>query len=111
MLEFIFLFILLAISVEATTELLVKSIIFAKFRERLILKGGLLKELISCGYCSSVWVAMLPALLLSGLQDWFHPLVAFPVMVLCLHRSSNFIHNFNDKWLDKFYSKKRGLKW
>lgn len=100
------LFLVLAIFfVEAGTELLVKSQIFTKLRGWLGSQGTFIKEMISCGYCTSVWVAVLPALFLSNLQSWVNPVMFFPLGLLFLHRAANFLHNINDKHFDKYYSR------
>ena len=94
-----------AIFVEGTTELLCKSKFFSWFREWLKLNSSFLGELISCGYCTSVWVANLPAFLVAGLfpLSWFHTPVIFLISLVFFHRIANYLHNFNDKFLDKYY--------
>lgn len=87
--------------VEGLTELLVKSKIFGPFREYLAKKSIFLGEMISCGHCASVWVSSLPAIVFSF---YLGPLVFVPLVVV-FHRLSNYLHNINDKFLDKYYSK------
>ncbi len=105
MLIFIFFFILMVVAVEAMTGLLVMSLFFSRFRDWFASRNTFCEELISCGYCTSVWVAFLPAIFLSCVQVWISPFIAFFIFWLALHRMSNYLHNFNDKWLDKRYSK------
>ncbi len=102
---FIFLFLLSVVAVEAMTGLLTVSLFFSGFRDWFSSRGEFFEELISCGYCTSVWVAILPAVFLSCFQVWISPLVAFLIFWLALHRMANYLHGFNDKWLDKRYSK------
>lgn len=100
---FILYLIIAVVVVEASTELLVKSAIFKPLNKFLSSKGRFLEEMLSCGYCASVWISIIPAYLLSNLQEWISALVAFPFMLLFLHRSSNYLHNINDKYFDKYY--------
>lgn len=105
----VFIYVLLAaIFVEGTTELFVKSLLFDKLREFLFKKSSFLQKLLSCGYCTSVWVAILPAIFL--IFKIIKPeIILAPVwflgLVVVLHRLSNYVHNINDKYFDKFYSK------
>lgn len=97
-------FTLAIILTELITELIVKSVIFRPVRERLKSLNGWFKELLSCGYCTSVWVAFGVAILLQlayNLTGWF--LVDLGLTAFVVHRLSNYLHNFNDKWLDKYY--------
>jgi hypothetical protein len=94
----------LCLATEAITELVIKSVIFKGFRE-LASRGGWLKELFSCGYCFSVWVALgliasVPVVILP-LSDW--AFVNVLITLLIIHRGSNIIHNIIDKWTDKYY--------
>lgn len=97
-------FILGVILTELLTELAIKSVIFKPIRERIKNLSPWFKELFSCGYCFSVWAAFGVATLL----QLSYPLTEIFVLdliltALVLHRSSNYLHNFNDKWLDKYY--------
>jgi len=90
--------------VEGTTELLCKSLIFTSFRKWASKKHPFLKDLIGCGYCTSVWVAIAPAIYLSFVV--LPGELSFPLFipaVVFYHRMSNYLHNFCDKHLDKFY--------
>ncbi len=101
---FILLLFLGVVFVEASTELLVKSVFFAPIRKYVGGKNEFLNSLITCGYCTSVWVAIIPALCLASLQSFCPPVAAFFLFWLALHRMSNYLHNINDKYFDKFYS-------
>jgi hypothetical protein len=94
--------------VEGLTELVTKSVIFEPLREKLAAKNSFLNKLLQCGYCTSVWVAIFPAvftavLLACSFSLWF-VLSAFPLVVV-YHRMSNYLHNVNDSRWDKFYRK------
>lgn len=93
---------------EALTELIVKSQIFSPARVWLSFQSSFLKELLSCGYCTSVWVA-LSFTLVSGMVLPFTGTEILNALVtaLVIHRLSNYLHNFNDCWLDKYYNLQR----
>ncbi len=103
---FIVFFLVCVIAVEALTELLVKSVIFERFQFWFASLGAFAKDLISCGYCTSVWVAILPALFLAYLQSWANGLVVFPLLWLAVHRAANYLHNISDKHFDRHYDKR-----
>ena len=89
---------------ELLTELVIKSVIFKPIRDRLGKLGNWFKELLSCGYCFSVWVAFAVVLSLQlsyNLTGVF--LLDMSLVALITHRLSNYLHNFNDKHLDKYY--------
>lgn len=100
-------FFLAVILVELFTELIVKSTIFKPIRRRIKQIGPWFKELFSCGYCMSVWVAFGVVFLLqlsysfTGIR-----LVDLGLTAFIIHRLSNYLHNFNDKWLDKYYDQR-----
>lgn len=95
---------ILALLSEVITEAVVKSELFKPVRNLISKLGAWPEKLLSCGYCFSMWAAS-GVVFLSG--------VAYPVTgmylldigmtALVVHRLSNFIHNFNDKYLDKYY--------
>lgn len=94
----------LVVLTETLTELIVKSQIFESPRNFLKRKSPWLKKMLSCGYCTSVWVALALSFL-SGVPcvftgklwlDWI-------LFSLVVHRGSNYLHNFNDKHLDKYF--------
>jgi len=99
---FLKLFILILLT-ETLVELAIKSQIFKPLRDKLSSLSPWLHELLHCGYCFSVWTSASLCLLFGGLQlsgiwwmDW-------GITALMVHRLSNYLHNFNDKWLDKYY--------
>lgn len=103
--------VLLAVAVEAVTEILVTAKITDGLRNFIFRKAmpelpddfpdykdpprgtvlwSFLHDLLSCGYCTSVWVAMPAAALAPWLFGWW--VVNFGVMVFVLHRLSNWLH-------------------
>lgn len=90
--------------VELFTELIVKSEIVKPLRQRIKGINSWFSELFSCGYCMSVWVAFGVAIA-SGLSYTFTGIlpVDLGLTAFILHRLSNYLHNFNDRWLDKYY--------
>jgi len=106
---------MLVVATEGVTELLVKSEIFQNIRS-FVIRIPIFGEAIKCGYCASVWVAAIPATLLllaeTPLDSYFDVFPNFLwwakviIILVFFHRASNYLHNFNDKWLDKYYSKK-----
>ncbi len=107
--SFLVQFLLCVVVVEALSELIVKSGILSKPREFVKQQSEFVKELISCGYCTSVWVSIIPAIYLVT-QVNINPLAAFLIIWFSLHRLANYLHNINDKHFDKFYSKDLGVK-
>jgi len=103
-----------AIFTEGLTEVLSKSLVFSGLRSRLGDKRFVGKVL-SCGYCTSVWVAILPTALYSyasyrAYSSIVVSAVTFVFFVFFIQRLSNYTHNVNDKFLDKFYSKGKEVK-
>ena len=97
-------FALAIILTELATELVIKSVIFKPIRERIKKLGQWFEELFSCGYCFSFWVACGVVLLLQLVYDFTgYYWVDLSLTGLVVHRLSNYLHNFNDKWLDKYY--------
>ena len=101
----ILVFLLLVVFVEGATELLCKSMILKRVREVISSVHPFFDELLKCGYCTSVWVSALAALFFTW--EVGGGFVLFVLFMVCLHRLSNYLHNFNDKHLDKFYSQRR----
>jgi hypothetical protein len=101
---YIFAVFVLAFLTEAITQIVIKSTIFEPFRRFVSKAGSGVKELFSCGYCFSFWVAFLltPYSNLSLPLTGFH-LVNTVLLVLVVHRLSNVLHNVIDKWTDKYY--------
>ena len=102
-------FILSVFFTEGATELICKSNIFKSFRSKVAALHPFFKELLSCGYCTSVWVATAPAAFLAfRLSNSFGSLVlVFLFLTVVLQRLSNFVHNINDKHFDKYYAKNK----
>ena len=104
--SFLILFLILSVVfVEGLTELARKAAIFDVPR-RIITKIGFFDSLLGCGYCTSVWAAMLPASLafvFAAHLFLYEQILLFVFMTVVLHRLSNYLHNFNDKHLDKYY--------
>jgi len=75
------------IAVEALTQLICKAEIFDTPRGWLS-KCSFFERLLSCGYCVSVWSALFVIGLLTfwDYTQWF-------IMLLVLHRISNFLHD------------------
>lgn len=86
--------IIAALATESATNLLTKS----EFSNRLIKKRlfkykdkkicGFLHDLLDCGYCTSVWVSILPAYWYVGKDSW----LTLVIFTLIIHRLSNIIH-------------------
>lgn len=100
------LFILSIVFVEAATELVVKSAIISRPREYIKSKNNFIREMLSCGYCFSVWASFITSLYLFRYLEGVNAVVAFLITWISLHRLSNYLHNINDKFFDKFYAKK-----
>lgn len=97
-------FIFAVLLTELLTELVIKSEITKPARDFIKSKGSWLETLFSCGYCFSVWAAFGVAFLLGlayNLTGWYW--VDLTLTSLLIHRLSNYLHNFNDKFLDKYY--------
>lgn len=91
---------LLALFVEAVTEILVTSIFFEKPREFVYTRNGFFGELVNCGYCTSVWVSAVVAwLAVLPISSWF--VVNYIITVFIIHRLSNLLHELNNKWLGR----------
>ena len=76
------------IAVEALTQLICKAELFDRPREQIKSLGGFFKALLSCPYCVSVW----SALLIIGLMIYYEYTFWF-ILLLVLHRVSNFLHD------------------
>lgn len=95
--------ILAVICTEAITQLVVHSEMFRPLREFAEF-SDFTETLVSCGYCFSVWAALL-------CSYWMAPL-AFPtsywainwiIWTLVIHRLSNFLDDFADRYLEGPY--------
>ena len=94
----------ISFATEAMVELLVKSKFFEHPRQFLS-KWSWFKALINCGYCTSVWVAMIfitaaPVCIIPLSRLHFFNVL---VTLLVVQRLSNIMHNVIDKWTDKYY--------
>lgn len=94
---FIILSILVAVlCTEAMTELAVKSELFLPFRKFLFESEfwlfKFIHKIFDCGYCFSVWAAMLSVILICNINIFTIHIMA----VLVIHRLANFLHNIGD---------------
>lgn len=107
-LSLVLLLLFFAVVVEGATELICKSVFFIPFRNVVSRVHPTLEELVRCGYCTSMWVAMLPAFSLAYIlsPSWAWWLVFFVPLTVFIHRMSNRLHDWGDKHLDKFYDKR-----
>ena len=93
------------IVIEAVTEILVDSKLFFGLRNYLLQapqKGlkGFLGKLLSCGYCTSVWITIPFAFLIGG------TIVNIPgadqfCKWMILHRASNVLHELLSRWFNR----------
>ena len=89
---------------EALVELVIKSIIFKPFRKKIKSISPWFKDLFSCGYCFSVWVAFGVVFILQLSYNFTgNHWVDLTIMALITHRLSNYLHNLVDKYSDKYY--------
>ena len=79
---------MLILACEALTELVVEAEIFERPRNYLKKLHPLLNELLECGYCVSVWMAIV-CLFLFIFWDY----TRIFVYLLIIHRASNFLHD------------------
>jgi hypothetical protein len=82
------------LATEAITNLLVKSEFSNKFIKKPLFNKKDIKffeflhDLLDCGYCTSVWVAIVPGLWYANLAEWLTPIL----FILVIHRLSNIAH-------------------
>lgn len=98
MTELIFLLVLGTIFVEALTEIIVASQIMARFRETAFKLNTKLGELVTCGYCTSVWIAASVAWII---DLGFHPVINYFLALFIIHRLSNIWHEAVVRWLNR----------
>ena len=103
--------VLIVVVVEAVVEICVKSLLFDSLRKnvhRVPYLGGFLDKVFSCGHCFSVWASlfMVPVYFVF-IVDYK---VCFPKSLflwffvsILIHRLSNYLHMFIDRYVDKFY--------
>lgn len=88
--------ILAIICVEAITEILVQSDLFFEVRDWIGRKSNKLATLVTCGYCTSVWVA---AIIIGGIiAEWY--IIGIAIKIFALHRLSNIFHALIKRRLD-----------
>ena len=87
------------IFVEATTELILNAEILEWFRKLMYKLSSFTGNLISCGYCLSVWISVSVAWYLP--IGFRMPILDFIVAVFVLHRLSNIFHEFMARWLGR----------
>lgn len=86
----VLIWILAIIATEALVELITTASIFDVTRARIMASSHFFEELLSCGYCTSVWVAAAFAWALPGtLGYWWLDVI---LKTLALHRASNVFH-------------------
>jgi hypothetical protein len=102
---YVFALLAAALVTEAITELVIKSEIFKPFREIIFKLGSWFEKLFTCGYCFSVWAALLVVLVFPATVLHVSDIIGVDmgIAVLIIHRLSNVIHNITDKWTDKYY--------
>ena len=92
--------VMIIIAVEAATNLITKSEFSIRFIKQPIFKlrrfkaFNFMHDILDCGYCTSVWVALVFAVFF--ITDTFNWLI----IILVLHRMSNLLHFFID-WVDE----------
>ena len=85
---------------EALVEILVESDIFFKLRNLIVkVNPGFLGKLVICGYCMSIWCAVLAWFLPGALTGIF--VLDVLVRTLCLHRMSNVLHELFVRWFKR----------
>ena len=108
MFTFILIILGMAFATEAVVELVIKSQIFSPFRRLVSKLGPRTAELFKCGYCFSVWVAMVMVsifpIVVLPITDW--SILNAILLMLVIHRLSNIMHNVIDKWTDKYYDQR-----
>jgi len=88
------------IYVEAITEIIVDSSLLFNIRDKLCTKyPGKIAELLTCGYCMSVWIAA-PIAIFMPYQITSIRLLDYFMKIFILHRLSNIFHHLT-KWTIK----------
>jgi hypothetical protein len=97
----------LALIVEAITYIVLKADLLERPRNYVVEKSAFLRELLSCGYCTSFWVSIviLSSYTLSGNSIQLFEMCPYWLngifCLLFIHRFSNIIHGSIDKYFDK----------
>lgn len=93
---------LLALVVEAITEIFVSSLLFEKLRIKIASIHLMLGELVHCGYCTSVWISMLVAWIATFILPISNYIIVdYILFVFILHRLSNIMHEIISKLLQR----------
>lgn len=107
---YIVLCILSAFICEAVVELVSKSVFFSFLRTYLLNSTNRVKhffgEAIKCPYCCSVWVSFILTLVLFVFVTPVLTSVVvidFVLFLLVVHRLSNYVHDFSDRYISKDY--------
>lgn len=95
----IILWIAAIIFVEAVTEIILNGSVLEKFRDVIHNFSKFTSELISCGYCLSVWVSTSIAWALP--LGFSYKIIDVVVATFVLHRLSNIFHEFVVRWLGR----------
>jgi len=90
----------LVIVTEAITNIVVDGVIFDDIRNKIFSKGNFFSKLLSCGYCLSVWSAMLTATVCS-FRIGFTIVDSYIINVFLIHRLSNILHEVIGRILKK----------
>ena len=96
--EHIIIWLIAIIAVEAVTEIIVFSEIFAPFREIIFnSRFVFLHKLFSCGYCVSVWTAAS----IAWYVPWPTGVFGYFIKVFVIHRLSNIFHEFTVRYINR----------
>lgn len=98
MMTVIFCWILAVVAVEAVVEILTTSTLLNVPRAYILAQQNLLSELISCGWCTSVWVAASIAWALPGSLTGFI-IADIAIKTFALQRMANYLHEVRANWL------------
>jgi small basic protein len=85
--------------VEAATELVVGSAIFLPLRSYMG-KWSFTSKLFTCGYCLSVWIAALVAIVVPFMVVENY-LINFVIETLLFHRLANFFHELLSRYFKR----------
>jgi len=95
---------ILVILTELTTELIIKSSILSPIRYYFMFKSKFFMDLLSCGYCFSVWSSLFWCLVFEFTNNFPNILnnlfLNFIVILFISHRFSNILHGLIDRHFD-----------
>lgn len=118
MTNFFVLFFVCTLLTEGLTELITKSKFFSFFRDFFARRAAqdkkvsnFINSILECPYCSSVWVSCFLIVLIyigsiaGSIRFYLTGFIFVDLFVLLIlaHRGSNYLHNFVDRHLDKYY--------